>query len=104
QVQTAKTISVVGGDITVQGGGLKAPSGRVQISNIGSEVLLPTLQTAPNINGDFFSNVGTITLLLGANVDTNGSAAGTVLIRSGKLTMAGASKITTTATLGNVLT
>lgn len=85
-VPVAQTLSVVGGNITVTGGSLSAPSGQINLVSVASpgEVLLSSMQTAPNVNGDVFAAMGTINLSTGATLDVSGDAAGTVVIRGGQ--------------------
>src|SRR2546427_5846894 len=49
-VDPGQSISVVGGDITMTGGTLKAARGRINLASVGSpgEVLLPSMQTVAN--------------------------------------------------------
>jgi len=98
-VAEGKAISLVGGDITIQSGmlgdgtvkpaHLSAPGGQINIASVGSpgEVLLTSLATAVNVNGQSFTNMGNIALSEGSTLDVSANAAGTVRIRGGQLTI-----------------
>ena len=112
QVPEGQSLSLVGGDITVQAGtlvdgtiqaaSLRAPGGQINLLSVASpgEVLVPSFQTGPNINGASFTGMGTVTIKdqgttldvsgqVGADADGNpiGGNSGTVLVRSGQLVM-----------------
>jgi len=100
-VSPGQSISLVGGNITVQSGvlddgttiqpaRLTAPGGQINLASVASpgEILFPTLQTAPNINGQSFTAMGNINLSQGALLDVSADAAGTVSIRGGQLVIA----------------
>jgi large exoprotein involved in heme utilization and adhesion len=111
QVQEGKSLSLVGGDITLQAeqfqdgtmqaANLLAPGGQVNLVAVASpgEVLVPSFQTGPNINGTSFTTMGTVMLKEGATLDVSGQLGadadgnpiggngGTVLVRGGQLVM-----------------
>jgi large exoprotein involved in heme utilization and adhesion len=101
---------LVGGNITIQSGTpeggttqsakLSAPGGQINLASVASpgEVLFPTLQSAPNVNGQSFTAMGNINLSEGALLDVTADAAGTVRIRGGQLVIADA---TISADTGN---
>jgi large exoprotein involved in heme utilization and adhesion len=60
-------------------------------------VLYPSLQYGPNINGQSFANMGTITISEGSVVDVSADAAGTIKIRGGQFVMADATLSADTA-------
>jgi len=95
-------LSLVGGDITIGAdpetgtpATLMAPSGEISLASVASpgEVLLPNLQTGPNINGQSFTTMGNVSLIEGAFLDASGSptegtgAGGTIRIRAGQFVM-----------------
>jgi len=96
-VDVGKTISVVGGDIKLEGGTpsvgpfrgatLTAQSGLISVAGVASagEVFLSTLESAPNVNGDTFTALGSIELSQNSGIDISGNGGGTVLIRGGRL-------------------
>jgi len=90
-VNDGKTLSLVGGNITI-GSGLTAPGGNIAVTSVASpgEVLADTYASAPNVNGQSFTTMGTIVLSEGATLDVSADAAGTVIIRGGQLMMTNA--------------
>jgi len=96
-VSPEQSISLIGGNITVQSGTLdedgtiqpaqlSAQSGQINLASVASpgEILYPSLQTAPNINGQSFASMGAITFSQGTTLDVSDDAAGTVRIRGGQ--------------------
>ena len=76
-----QSLSFVGGDITVQAGtladgtiqaaSLRASGGQIHLASVASpgEILTPSFQTAPNIDGASFTGMGTPTIKEGAPLD-----------------------------------
>jgi filamentous hemagglutinin family protein len=110
KVPEGQSLSLVGGNITVQSGilgdgmtqaaNLQAPGGRINLVSVASpgEVLVSNFQPAPNINGASFTTMGTVTLKEGATLNVSGQLdefgtpigqgnSGTILIRGGQLVM-----------------
>lgn len=110
RVQEGHSLSLVGGDLTVQSvtlgdettqaANLQAPGGQIALVSVASpgEVLLPTFQTGPNVNGGSFTTMGTVMLKEGTLLDVSGQLdqfgtpigsgnSGTVLVRGGQLVM-----------------
>ncbi|MBI4634760.1 MAG: filamentous hemagglutinin N-terminal domain-containing protein, partial [Candidatus Rokubacteria bacterium] len=81
EVGQGKTLSLVGGDIAIVAGTLRAPSGQINLASVRSagEVTL-----SPFALGSF-QELGSITLSQGALVETSGDPGGTVVIRGGSL-------------------
>ena len=118
KVPAGQTISLVGGNrtftrddtgetvpagVTITGGTLNAPSGQINLVSVASqgEVLLPTMQYAPNVNGQSFTAFGNVTLSnatldVSDNLFEGDGHAGTVLIRGGQLVMDSASVLAQT--------
>lgn len=82
-----QTLSLVGGDISIDKSGLNAQGGKIALTSVASpgEVLVDTLESAPNVKGQSFTAMGKIALLDGAALDVSGEQAGTVIIRGGRL-------------------
>src|SRR2546426_2329197 len=101
-VPQGRSLSLVGGDITMTGGTLSAPSGQISLASVASpgEVLVAGLQTAANVNGQSFTAMGAINLSQGATVDVSGDPGGAVLIRGSQFVMDNA--FLTANTLGDV--
>jgi hypothetical protein len=110
EVPQGHALSLVGGDITIQAGtledgtiqaaSLRAPGGQINLVSVASpgEVLVPSFQTGPNINGTSFTTMGTVMLKEGATLDVSGQLgvdgnpigngnSGTVFVRGGQLIM-----------------
>ena len=117
-----RSLSLVGGNITVQSGtlgdgttqaaNLQAPGGQINLVSVASPgEVLSNFQPAPNINGASFTTMGTVTLKEGAMLDVSGQLdefgtpigngnSGTVLIRAGQLVLDASSILA--ATVGTV--
>src|SRR5262249_53401737 len=87
-------ISLVGGNITVQGGTLTAPSGQINLVSVGKPSTPQGAEVTLNGAGlpTGFQSLGTISLTQGSTVDTSpivgtGRAAGGVSIRAGQFVM-----------------
>ena len=95
-VTPEQSISLVGGNITVQSGKvddgtvqsarLSAPGGQINLASVASpgEILAGTLAQAPNINGQSFGNLGAIQISEQSVIEVSGNGGGTVLIRGGQ--------------------
>ena len=94
RVPEGKALSVVGGDVQIEGGTLHAPSGRLQLASVAApgEVRFSPLEQAPEFQVDGIARLGRLALMQGTRVEASGAGAGgsggpggTVLIRSGRL-------------------
>lgn len=101
-------ISLVGGNITVQGGTLTAPSGQINLVSVGKPSHSKVGGEVAN-GGEFaatgFNSLGVIQLASGSSINTSSNAAGPVSIRAGQLIMGSSSSInagTVDAKGGNV--
>jgi filamentous hemagglutinin family protein len=96
QVDSGQTLSLTSGDITVVGGELVAPGGRIRaISNASAG------EVALDGNPDGFDAGGHMRFDQGALLDTRGDSGGTIQIRAGRLEMVGA--VLDADNLGNTL-
>src|SRR5215472_2128108 len=98
-VTPGQSISLVGGNITVQSGTLdngtvqaaklSAPGGQINLASVASpgEVLAGTLNSAPNVNGQSFGALGSINISKQSVIDISGNGGGTVLIRGGQFVL-----------------
>ncbi|MEH1813593.1 MAG: filamentous hemagglutinin N-terminal domain-containing protein [Nostoc sp.] len=89
QVQPGKTLALVGGDINLEGGNLRAESGRIELGSIVSPSLVSLTQ---NDSGLFlgYSGVnafGNIQLSQKASVDVSGEGGGSIQVQAGKLSV-----------------
>jgi len=83
------TLSLVGGDISVSGGVVQAPAGRIDVVSVQSsgEVLVdPKSLTRAEFNAAF-PQQGQINLQNGALADASGAGGGRIVIRGGRLTV-----------------
>ena len=88
EVPEGQTLSVVGGDVQIRGGTLRAPSGRIQLASVAAagEVLPVTSGPAPDLQVDSVAQLGRIALSPDEQgqrtfLDASGNGGGTVLIR-----------------------
>lgn len=86
------TLSLIGGDITVQpllspAPQLKVPGGRLHLASVASagEVVLSPSDPSQRFQVETFSKLGTIQLDGGSVLDVSGARGGTVVIRGGRL-------------------
>ena len=98
-VPSGQSISLVGGNVTVQSGVLDngtvqaarllAPNGQIHLASAASpgEFLVGTLQPAPNIKGQSFSSFGSVSLAPGATIDVSQTGKGSVSIRGGQFVL-----------------
>ncbi|MDR4465873.1 MAG: filamentous hemagglutinin N-terminal domain-containing protein [Nitrospira sp.] len=113
-VQPSRSITLVGGNISVQSGTpengtvplarLSAPGGQINMASVVSpgEILANTLDKTQNINGQSFGPLGTVEISKNSTVDTSGAGGGTVLIRGGRL-IVDDSTISANSTAGHLL-
>jgi filamentous hemagglutinin family protein len=101
EVTEGNTLSVVGGDITMKGGSLSAPSGRINVASVASsgEVVPNAAVQPPALELKSFDEFGKIELSQSSSlhsnsdgnalgvIDTSGQSGGSVLICGGELVM-----------------
>jgi large exoprotein involved in heme utilization and adhesion len=96
-VTPGQSLSLVGGNITIQSGMLSdgktvqpaqliAQGGQINLASVASpgEVLAGNLAYAPNVNGQYFGALGSINISQQSHIDASGNGGGTVLIRGGQ--------------------
>jgi large exoprotein involved in heme utilization and adhesion len=93
--QESETLSLVGGDILMQGGTLSAPSGRINLASVASAGLAVLadggLQMAPLREGAEIQR-GDIRISQGSRIEVSGSGGMGVFIRGGRFTLGGVRK------------
>ncbi|HEY9849022.1 MAG TPA: filamentous hemagglutinin N-terminal domain-containing protein [Leptolyngbyaceae cyanobacterium] len=102
QVQPKRTIALVGGDVTLQGGIIKAPSGRIELGSVtgsGLVTLNPT-NSGWSLGYERVQNFGNIQLEKQSWAFASGEGAGDIQVRGRRLTLTDASQIVTN-TLGS---
>ena len=99
QVPEGKTLSIIGGDISINNGTLYAPGGRINLASVASQGEV-TLE-ASGLGVDTFESLGTINISHSSdehieiddteigNIDVSGTPGGTVYIRGGHFTLDG---------------
>ncbi len=90
-VPSGKTLSLIGGDFTVEAANVLAPGGRIDVVSVASsgEVEIPTdSEDGPNLKS--FGPLGVVDLSDGATLNAGGDGGGTMFIRSGRLVADGA--------------
>jgi len=89
KVPAGKKISLIGGDLTLDGGSAKAPQGRINVASVQSAGEIPvdpgTLNAAQFSAA--FPKQGQISLQNMAQLDASGEGGGRIIIRGGRLTV-----------------
>ncbi|MFB2972954.1 filamentous hemagglutinin N-terminal domain-containing protein [Aerosakkonema sp. BLCC-F183] len=99
QVQPERSLSLVGGDIQLEGGFLTASSGRIELGSVKDSFVF----LSPNLTLGYenINNFGDIQLSGGATVNASGIGVGSIQIRGGKVTLQEGSTLLD-ETLGNI--
>jgi filamentous hemagglutinin family protein len=89
KVLDGKTISLVGGDLKLDGGSAKAPQGQINVASVQSAGEVPV--DPGSLNAAQFSSAfpkqGQISLQNMAQLDASGEGGGRIVIRGGRLTV-----------------
>src|SRR5437870_2983688 len=99
-VPEGQTLSLIGGDISIQGNAeltnfgiatLDAPRGQILLASVASagEVRLGPVEQGKGLQMEGFNALGTITVAPGSLINTAGESGGTVVIRAGQFTIDG---------------
>jgi filamentous hemagglutinin family protein len=80
-------ITVVGGDVNVNGGGLQSSGGRITVASVASAgtVTVDPSNPSSGVSLSGFSAGGTVSLTNGSSISTDGNQGGEVVIRAGAL-------------------
>ncbi|MGC1197601.1 MAG: S-layer family protein, partial [Geitlerinemataceae cyanobacterium] len=89
QVQPDRTLSLIGGDVFLEGGNLNAPQGRIEL---GSAAASSTVGIGLTDNSDLAGG-GSIELSGGATVNTSGPGSGAIWIGGGEVSLTQGSKL-----------
>lgn len=84
-VPAGETLSLIGGDVTIAGGLVEAPSGVINLASVSSPGEVSLAPGGLGLTG--FDALGSITVTDGARVSTRGDPGGTIFIRGGELTV-----------------
>ena len=89
QVPEGETLSVVGGDIEIIGGTLRAGSGRINIASVASagEVIPDMSDQAADLKVDTFNRLGEIDIAQDGELTVSGDTPGSIFIRGGNLVL-----------------
>ena len=86
EVQQGQMLSLIGGDIELTGGTLKAQSGQVTLASVASsgEVTRSVFNQRPNPEALTATELGTIDIGESSHINADGASGGTVIIRGGR--------------------
>ncbi|MFN6481221.1 filamentous hemagglutinin N-terminal domain-containing protein [Nostoc sp. DedQUE07] len=89
QVQPGKTLALVGGDINLEGGNLRAESGRIELGSIVSPSLVSLTQNDSGLSLGYsgVNAFGNIQLSQKASADVSGEGGGSIQVQAGKLSV-----------------
>ncbi|KAM3110391.1 two-partner secretion domain-containing protein [Phormidesmis sp. 146-33] len=95
QVQTGRTLALVGGEVLLEGGRLTAAQGRIELGSVArvGQVSLTQSRNGFVLGYDSISNFGNIGLFNRAFVDASGAGGGDIQIRGARLDVAQGSNI-----------
>jgi filamentous hemagglutinin family protein len=91
-VQPGQTLSLIGGDVRLEGGHLTAPSGKIELGSVfnGEWNLNSPQSSFPNATS---STLGTIQLIEQATVDASGAGGGEILVQGRQVSVRDGSQI-----------
>ncbi|MGH8001937.1 MAG: filamentous hemagglutinin N-terminal domain-containing protein, partial [Brasilonema sp.] len=94
-VQPEQTLALVGGDVLLEGGNLRAESGRIELGSVRSPSLVNLSATNSGFALDYSAvqNFGDISLSKKASLDTSGQRGGEVQVQGKKLSLRDGSTI-----------
>jgi filamentous hemagglutinin family protein len=102
-VQSGRTLALVGGDVTLQGANLTADSGRIELGSVAGNGFVAIAPTANGwlLNYDNTPNLGNIRLEQAAMADTSGiNGGGNIQLQGRQVTLDGGSALLSSS-LGN---
>ena len=109
QVPNGKTLALIGGNVSLEGGKLTAPGGRIELSSVGAGLV--TLTEIPQQGYTFqysgVQNFQDIQLSNGSLVDASGEGGGSIQVQGRNINLTGGAQIysaTTNAGKGGTLT
>lgn len=100
QVPEGKTLSVVGGDISVSGGHLFSANGQINLASAKTAGEVAIDPVSATINADSIGTQGRIDINNGATLDASGEGGGQIIIRGGRLVIADSGTSVQADTLG----
>ena len=89
QVPEGETLSVIGGDIEIRGGNLRAGSGQITLASVASqgEVILNMSDRTADLNISTFERLGEIDIAQDGELTVSGATPGSIYIRGGNLVL-----------------
>jgi filamentous hemagglutinin family protein len=95
QVNTDRTLALVGGNIALQGGNLTAESGRIELGSVAGEGLVKLTPTYPGwtLSYNDIGNFKDINLSRSASLEVSGNSGGKVNLQGKKVTITDGSAI-----------
>jgi filamentous hemagglutinin family protein len=94
QVEPGNTIALVGGDVTLKGGVLTAPGGRLELGSVrGGEVGLSATATGWVLDYSGILSFGDIQFSQRAIADASGSGSGSIQLQGRQITLSGGSAV-----------
>ena len=102
EVEPNKTIGLLGSKITLEGGNLTAPGGRIELGSVAGNELVDLVSTDSGwkFNYENVSGFGNINLLQEASIDTSGESSGAIQLRGQQINIKDGSAVLAN-TLGN---
>ncbi len=90
QVEPEKTLALVGGDVTLEGGNLKAEQGRIELGSVAGPglVSLTAIDKGYAFGYADVTNFGDIKLTQGSIVDASGNGGGTIQVQGRNVRLA----------------
>ncbi len=102
EVKPGQTMSLLGGEIILEGGNLTAPEGRIELGSVEKgEVGLTSAPEGWKFNYDGVTNFGDINLTQAASVDTTGNSGGAIQVRGRQINVNDGSAIVSNTFDGN---
>ncbi len=103
-VGQGNSLTLVGGNVSLNGGSLQAPNGRIELAGVAGTGTVGLLGSANNLNLNFSDNLQRADVSLGntAKVDVTDRSAGNVIVTARNLNLSGQSSIS--AGIGQGLT
>lgn len=103
QVPAGQSISLVGGDISLNGASIQSPGGQINVASVQSAGELPVNLGSLTAGGfaSAFPQAGQIQMQNGAQLDASGDGGGQIVIRGGSLTVDNSQIVANTTGSGN---
>jgi filamentous hemagglutinin family protein len=102
QVEEGQTLALVGGSVSLEGGNLTAPGGRIELGSVSGEGTVSLIPTNPGwqLSYENVGNFKDIHLTQAASVDTSGDGGGNIQVQGRRVTLTDGSAMLAN-TLGN---